>query len=144
FIPQLESVPGVAAINVSGGLQTEIQVRVDYAKLAAYGVTLANITTAMTNANVDAPVGSIDQGQTTLNVRSLGAFQTTNDLANLVVSQTTTGGPILLSDLATVQLGYKTQTQLQRLNGQDAVGLQIVKQSDANALAVADSVRVAL
>lgn len=144
FIPQLESVPGVAAINISGGLQTEVQVKIDYAKLAAYGITLANVTTAMTNANVDAPVGSLDQGQTTLNVRSLGAFQTTNDLANLVVSQTSTGGPILLSDLASVQLGYKTQTQLQRLNGQDAVGLQIVKQSDANALQVADSVRVAL
>jgi hydrophobic/amphiphilic exporter-1 (mainly G- bacteria), HAE1 family len=144
FIPALESVPGVAAINVSGGQQTEVQVRVDYAKLAAYGITLANVTTAMTNANVDAPVGSIDQGATTLNVRSLGSFQTTDDLANLVVSQTTNGGPILLGDLASVQLGYKIQTQLQRLNGQDAVGLQIVKQSDANALQVADDVRVAL
>ena len=46
--------------------------------------------------------------------------------------------------MATVAPGYKTQTQLQRLNGQDAVGLQIVKQSDANALQVADDVRVAL
>src|SRR3984893_3773594 len=96
FIPQLESVPGVAAINISGGLQTEIQVKVDYSKLAAYGVTLANVTTAMTNANVDAPVGSIDQGVSSLNVRSLGSFQTVDDLANLVVSQTTTGGPVLL------------------------------------------------
>src|SRR3984893_8450040 len=60
FVPELEAVPGVAAINISGGLQSEIQVKVDYAKLAAYGITLANVTTAMTNANVDAPVGSID------------------------------------------------------------------------------------
>src|SRR5579859_3029962 len=144
FLPELESVPGVASINISGGQQTEVQVRVDYAKLAAYGITLANVTTAMTNANVDAPIGSIDQGATTLNVRSLGSFQTVDDLSKLVVSQTTTGGPILLGDLASVQLGYKIQTQLQRLNGADAVGLQIVKQSDANALQVADSVRVAL
>src|SRR5579859_1810318 len=144
FLPELESVPGVASINISGGQQTEVQVRVDYAKLAAYGITLANVTTAMTNANVDAPIGSIDQGATTLNVRSLGAFQTIPDLSKLVVSQTTTGGPILLGDLASVQLGYKIQTQLQRLNGADAVGLQIVKQSDANALQVADDVRVAL
>src|SRR5439155_26839597 len=82
FIPALTSVPGVAAINISGGQQTEIQVRVDYAKLTAYGITLANITTAMTNANVDAPVGSIDQGVSSLNVRSLGSFQTIDDLAN--------------------------------------------------------------
>jgi HAE1 family hydrophobic/amphiphilic exporter-1 len=151
FVPALTSVPGVAAINISGGLQTEIQVKIDYAKLAAYGITLPQVTTAMTNANVDAPVGSIQTGQQTLNVRSLGSFQTLDDLSNLVVSQTTTGGPILLHDLATIQRGYKIQTQLQRLsapltgqNGQDAVGMQIVKQSDANALQVADDVRVAL
>jgi HAE1 family hydrophobic/amphiphilic exporter-1 len=144
FVPELESIPGVAQINVSGGLQTEVQVKIDYAKMAAYGVTLAQINTAMTNANVDAPVGSIQQGQAQLDVRSLGSFQTVDDLSNLIVTQTTSGGPILLKDLATVGLGYKQQTQLQRLNGTDAVGLQIVKQSDANALQVADSVRVSL
>jgi HAE1 family hydrophobic/amphiphilic exporter-1 len=144
FVPALESIPGVAQINISGGLQTEIQVKIDYAKLAAYGITLAQVNTALTNANVNAPVGSIQQGQAQLDVRSLGAFQSLDDLAHLVVAQTTTGGPITLQDLGTVDRGYKKTTQFQRLNGQDAVGLQIVKQSDANALQVADSVRVAL
>src|SRR3981081_1307161 len=54
FIPALQSVPGVGAVNVSGGLQTEIQVKLDYAKLAGFGLTPANISTALTNANVDA------------------------------------------------------------------------------------------
>jgi HAE1 family hydrophobic/amphiphilic exporter-1 len=144
FVPALQSVPGVASVNISGGLATEIQVKVDYAKLAAYGVTVAQVQTAMTNANVNAPVGSLDQGATTLNVRSLGAFQTLNDLGELVITQTTTGGPILLHDVASISQGYKQQTQLQRLNGTDAVGLSIVKQSDANALQVADGSRVAL
>jgi HAE1 family hydrophobic/amphiphilic exporter-1 len=144
FVPALESIPGVAQINISGGLQTEIQVKIDYAKLAAYGITLAQINTALTNANVDAPIGSIQQGQAQLDVRSLGAFQTLDDLSHMVVAQTTTGGPITLQDVASVGRGYKNITQFQRLNGQDAVGLQIVKQSDANALQVADSVRVAL
>ena len=144
FVPALQSVPGVASVNISGGLATEIQVKLDYAKLAAYGVTVAQISTALTNANVNAPVGTLDQGATTLNVRSLGAFNTLDDLGDLVITQTTTGGPILLRDLATISRGYKQQTQYQRLNGTDAVGLSIVKQSDANALQVADDVRVAL
>jgi HAE1 family hydrophobic/amphiphilic exporter-1 len=143
FVPALQSVPGVASVNISGGLATEIQVKLDYAKLAAYGVTPAQISTALTNANVNAPVGSLDQGATTLNVRSLGAFRSIQDLSDVVITQTT-GGPILLRDLATVQQGTKTQTQLQRLNGTDAVGLSIVKQSDANALQVADGARVTL
>ena len=144
FVPTLESIPGVAQINISGGLQTEVQVKIDYAKLAAYGITLAQVNTALTNANVDAPVGSVKQGVQQLDVRSLGAFQTLDDLSNMVVTQTSTGGPVLLKDVATVGLGYKQVTQVQRLNGQDAVGLQIVKQSDANALQVADDTRVAL
>jgi HAE1 family hydrophobic/amphiphilic exporter-1 len=143
FVPQLQSVPGVASVTISGGLQDEIQVKVDYAKLAAYGLTVQQITTAMTNANVNAPVGSLDQGAQTLNVRSLGAFNTVNDLSNMVITQTT-AGPVLLRDVASVAPGYKQQTQLQRLNGREAVGLSIVKQSDANALQVADDVRVAL
>ncbi|HTD79667.1 MAG TPA: efflux RND transporter permease subunit, partial [Chloroflexota bacterium] len=143
FVPGLQSVPGVASVNISGGLATEIQVKLDYAKLAAYGLTVPQVSTALTNANVDAPVGSVDQGARTLNVRSLGGFQTIDDLGNLVVSQTT-GGPVLLHDVASVSRGYKQQTQFQRLNGQDAVGLSIVKQSDANALQVSDGVRVGL
>ena len=143
FVPGLQSVPGVASVNISGGLATEIQVKLDYAKLAAYGLTVQQVSTALTNANVDAPVGSLDQGARTLNVRSLGAFQTLDDLSSLVITQTT-AGPVVLHDVASISQGYKPQTQYQRLNGQDAVGLSIVKQSDANALQVSDGVRVAL
>jgi HAE1 family hydrophobic/amphiphilic exporter-1 len=144
FVPTLQSVPGVASVNISGGLQTEVQVKLDYAKLQAYGLTVAQLSSALNAANVDAPVGSIQMHAQSLDVRSLGAFQTIDDLANMVVAQTPTGGPVLLRDVAAVGLGYKDQNQLQRLNGQDAVGLQIVKQSDANALQVGDDVRVAL
>ena len=69
FVPQLESVPGVANVNLSGGLQTEVQVQISYSKLAAYGLTVAQVNNALLNANVDAPVGSVDQGAQTLDVR---------------------------------------------------------------------------
>src|SRR5215470_6909838 len=49
FVPAIESINGVAQINVSGGLQTEVQAKIDYAKMAAYGVTLPQVTTALTN-----------------------------------------------------------------------------------------------
>jgi len=143
FVPQLQSVPGVATVNISGGLQHEIQIRVDYARLNAYGMTVQQLSSALTAANVNAPVGTLQQGATTLNVRALGAPRSLADLSNLVLAQTT-GGPVLLSDVATIAEGYRQQTQYQRLNGQEAVGLSIIKQSDANALQVADDVRIAL
>ena len=142
--PALQSVPGVASVSISGGLQREIQVQVNYTKLAAYGVTIQQISTALTAANVTSPVGSLDQGTKTLNMRAVGAVEQFSALEQLVVQQTTTGGPILLRDVATVTEGYKNQTQFQRMNGAEAVGLTVVKQSDANELQVSSDVKAKL
>ena len=138
--PQLQSVPGVASVNVSGGLQREIQVTVDYARLASYGLTIQQLANALTAANVTAPVGAVDQGPKTLNLRSVGSFGALVDIDQVVVAQTPVG-PVLLRDVATIAEGHKRQTRFQRMNGKDAVGLTIVKQSDANELQVADDVK---
>ena len=142
--PALQSVPGVASVSISGGLQREIQVQVNYTKLAAYGVTIQQVATALTAANVTAPIGSLDQGAKTLNMRAVGAVDQFPALEQLVVQQTATGGPILLRDVATVLEGNKQQTQVQRMNGADAVGLTVVKQSDANELQVSSDVKAKL
>ncbi|MSQ42526.1 MAG: efflux RND transporter permease subunit, partial [Dehalococcoidia bacterium] len=138
--PQLQSVPGVASVNISGGLQREIQVTVDYARLASYGLTIQQLANALTAANVTAPVGAVEQGPKTLNLRAMGSFGALIDLDQLVVSQTP-AGPVLLRDVATIAEGYKRQTQIQRMDGNDAVGLTVVKQSDANELQVANDVK---
>lgn len=141
--PALQSVPGVASVTISGGLQREIQVQVNYTKLAAYGVTIQQISTALTAANVTSPIGNLDQGTKTLNMRAVGAVEQFGALEQLVIQQTT-AGPILLRDVATVTEGYKNQTQFQRMNGAEAVGLSVVKQSDANELQVAGDVKAKL
>ena len=138
--PQLQSVPGVASVSISGGLQREIQVTVDYARIASYGLTIQQLSNALTAANVTAPVGAVDQGPKTLNLRAMGSFGGLVDLDQLVVSQTP-AGPVLLRDVATIAEGYKRQTQIQRMDGKDAVGLTVVKQSDANELQVANDVK---
>jgi HAE1 family hydrophobic/amphiphilic exporter-1 len=138
--PALSSVLGVATVNIQGGLQREIQVKVDYQKLAAYNLTVQQISTALAAANVASTVGSTDQGSRQLDIRTAGRYETPAALRELVIAQTT-AGPVLLRDLATVDEGYKQRTQLQRLNGQDAVGISIVKDSSSNALQVADDVR---
>ncbi len=138
--PRLQSVPGVAQVSISGGLQREIQVTVDYTRLASYGLTVQQISNALTAANVTSPVGSIEQGPKTLNLRSMGAPDKMAAIEQLVIAQTA-GGPVLLRDVATIAEGYKRQTQYQRMNGKDAVGLTVVKQSDANELQVASDVK---
>jgi HAE1 family hydrophobic/amphiphilic exporter-1 len=142
--PQLQSTTGVASVSVSGGVQRELQVTVDYARMASFNVTTQQISTALTNANVTAPVGALDLGTRTVNIRSVGAFDRVDALGRVVVAQTTAGGAVLLRDVATIVDGTKQVTQLQRLNGKEAIGLSIVKQSDANELQVATDVRAQL
>lgn len=142
--PQLQSIAGVASVTIQGGQQREIQVTLDYAKLAAFNITVAQLNNALTAANVTAPVGALDLGTRSVNLRSVGAFDQVDSLRRLVITQTTTGGPVMLQDVATISDGYKQVTQYQRMNGKDAVGLTIVKQSDANELKVATDVRAAL
>ncbi len=142
--PALQSVPGVASVSISGGLQREIQVQVDYTKLAGYGVTIQQISSALTAANVTSPIGSLDQGTKTLNMRAVGAINAVQGLEQLVVQQTATGGPVLLRDVSTIVETNKQQNQIQRMNGADAVGLTVVKQSDANELQVSTDVKAKL
>src|SRR5439155_8256635 len=89
--PKLQSVNGVASVNVQGGLQREIQVRVDYGKLAAYNLSVTQISSALTAANLSTTVGSPQLGAQLLNIRAVGNFQSPEELNKLVISQTTAG-----------------------------------------------------
>src|SRR5439155_9775386 len=89
--PDLQSVLGVATVNISGGLQREIQVKVDYQKLAAYNLTVTQISTALVAANVASTVGSADQGSQKLDIRTAGRFETPAALREIVVAQTAAG-----------------------------------------------------
>ena len=93
FQPQLQSVPGISSVNIQGGLQREIQVRVEYAKLAAYNLSVQQISNALAEGNVASTVGSTDQGMQTLNIRAMGKFESPQDLAYLVVAQSPDGAP---------------------------------------------------
>src|SRR5918912_1129356 len=97
--PSLASVPGVGQVNIQGGLQREIQVQLDYAKLAAYGITVQQVSTALTSANVSIPSGSVPVGGQTINIVPQGLFRTVQDIANVVIANTP-GGPITIGNLA--------------------------------------------
>jgi HAE1 family hydrophobic/amphiphilic exporter-1 len=142
--PDLQSVPGVGQVNISGGLQREIEVQVDYSKLSAYGVTMAQVSTALSSANVAVPSGSVPEGTQVINVVPQGLFNSVQDIQNVLVTDSPTSGPVHVGDVANVQQTYKQQTNLQRLNGQDAVGLSITPTSDANTVQVADALRTEL
>jgi HAE1 family hydrophobic/amphiphilic exporter-1 len=145
---QLQAVPGVADVSISGGLVREIQVQVDYTKLQAYGLSLQQIVNTIQRENVDSPGGNVDVDPQTFSVRATGLAQTPEDIGEYVVV-TTPAGPVLLKDIANVVMSTKRPTSQVRYTNQentgtDSVSLVVTKQSDANTLDTADALRKAV
>ena len=140
--PAIESVNGVADVQVVGGLQREVQVRVDSNKLRAFGLTTDAVSKALSRENVSVPGGSLDSGSSTQSVRTVGLYTNVDDLKRAPL---TSGQKVVrLGDVAEVVDTFAQQTRLQRLNGQDAVGFIITKQADANGVQVSDDIKAAL
>jgi HAE1 family hydrophobic/amphiphilic exporter-1 len=139
--PRISKVAGVAQVVLSGGEEREIKVHLDANKLRAYGLSLLQVTQVIKNANLDFPTGKIKDSDGQFIVRVAGKFNSIEDLRNLVVARSRQGGDIRLGDVAEVQDGIKEFTQMNRVNGITSVGIQLLKQSDANAVNVSALVR---
>ncbi len=138
--PGLQSVLGVADVSVNGGRQREVQIQLDMSRMEGYGVTVQQISTALTRENVSTPAGSVTQGRQNIAVRSIGLFPDTKALGNMIVTTGVTG-TVYLKDISTIVDTYKNRVGYQRYNGNDSVGLSVTKQSEANSLQVADDLR---
>ena len=140
--PRLLAVPGVASVDITGGLEKEIRVQADPMRMAAYEMSLPKISAALQSENVDVPAGAVTAGSSRTSVRSLGRFSNLEDIQNLVI--TSVPKRVQMKDLAAVTEGHKDIEVITRLNNKETVGLSITKASDANAVETADNVRKAL
>jgi hypothetical protein len=140
---RLEQIPSVLEARLAGGLEREVQVDVDLAKLKFYDVTLDDVIDAVRFENVTVPGGSIDVGDVKFLVRVPGEFEETAPIADIVVL-TRNGRPIYVRDLATVDFGFKERESLARLDGNPVISLAIIKRSGENIIATADDVHAVI
>ena len=138
--PDLQQVLGVASVSVNGGLIPQVSVTVDPQALAAYGVSLTQVTNAINTQNVSVPGGITTEGGKVLTVSTDAYFQSVSQLQNLVVASPG-GTPVTLGQVATVKSGTAPIDQFTHLDGKDAVGLVVTAQSGANIVAVDDAVK---
>lgn len=139
-VPELSRVRGVAKITLIGGMEREIQVNLHQEKISAFGLTPMMMQGAIRAANLDFPTGYLHSDESQTAVRLSGKMKSINELRNLVVRTTQTGAQIRLSDVADVVDAVKDPVKLGRVNGQDAILLNLLKQSDANAIKVSEQV----
>ncbi|MCS6880974.1 MAG: efflux RND transporter permease subunit [Oscillochloridaceae bacterium] len=140
IVPLLQRAQGVGSISVSGGETRQINVLMDLEKLQAYGILPSQISNSLRQANTNLGLGTITQGDQEISLRVPSLLQTPEDIARVQI----TGTPYRVGDVARVEDGVADVTRISRLNGSDAIILQVRKQSGANTVAVADNVRKTL
>jgi HAE1 family hydrophobic/amphiphilic exporter-1 len=136
---RLENIPGVGAVNLVGGAEREIQIEVDASRLKAYELSINDVIMNVGAQNVEIPGGNLTEGSRQILLRTMGKYKNVDEF-NRVIVATPKGKPVYLKDVARVVDGVKEQTSLTRLNGNVAVGLNIIKQSGSNTVQVAKEV----
>ncbi|MBO9728502.1 MAG: efflux RND transporter permease subunit [Chitinophaga sp.] len=139
--PVLQNVTGVGEVNIIGGDERQIQVKVDQAKLLAYGVSITNITQAISSANLSYPAGSIETEHQQLSIRYDANMVSLEELNRLTIGRQPGKGAIYLKDVASVVDATAKATAINHINGLPSIGIQIIKQGDANAVNVSAQVK---
>ena len=135
--PRVMRIDGVANVEFRGMDEKQLLVLVDQEALKSHNLDLFNITQLLTQNNITLAAGTVMEGERKYSVRAVGEFQTVDEIYNLPIP----GTSLELSDVADVRYDYPEKTRFQRLNGIDAVTIQVYKASTANIVEVAEGVR---
>lgn len=141
--PVLSRVKGVAQVNLIGGQEREIKVNIDKSKLEAYGLSVGQVQQAILSSNLDFPTGNIKNRQNTTIIRLSGKYKSLEELSNLIISDTN-GAQVRLRDVAFVEDSQKEVEKVARVDMKPAILLQVIKQSDANAVEVSELIQKAM
>lgn len=136
----IETVSGVGQVRFIGERTREIQVWVDPQRMAAYNLTIDHVRTALAAQNVETPGGRVDEGRRELTLRTLGRLLHPSEFADIILG-TVDGAPIRVRDIGYVEDGVEEPRTLARLDGREAVVLEVRKQSGTNAVAVIQAVK---
>ncbi|MFZ1947629.1 MAG: efflux RND transporter permease subunit [bacterium] len=137
---RLERVPGVASVDVMGGLLRQIHVDLKASQLDALGLSTEAVLTSLSNENRNIPAGPYNQGNYEVLLRTQGEFRSLDEIRNTVVT-VRDGVPIRISDVASVVDSWEEVRQIVRTDGKAAVRVAVTKQSGMNTVRVADAVK---
>jgi copper/silver efflux system protein len=132
---ELKAVPNVAEVATVGGMVRQYQIVLDPDRLRAYGISQARVVQAVQNANRESGGAVIEMGEAEYMVRASGYLKTLDDFRSIPVMTSESGTPVMLKDVAWLQIGPEMRRGISELDGEgEAVGGVIVMRSGKNAL----------
>jgi HAE1 family hydrophobic/amphiphilic exporter-1 len=137
-VDRLAAVPGVADVAVYGDREKIFRVDIDQSRLAAFGLTLADLRTALRNVALDVPAGSLTARSSDIVVRATADITTPEGFENLYINDR-----VRFRDVASVTLGADPGQTVLRANGRTGIGMGIIRQSASNTLEISQGVRAA-
>ena len=140
---RLEQIPSILRVDLRGGLEREVKVDVDLAKLKYYDLAMQDVIDAIRSEHVNIPGGSIDVGNFKYLVRVDGEFEDPTLIGDLVIT-TVDGRPVYIRDVATVEFGFAERETFARLDGSSVVTLDVVKRTGENIIETSDAVKAAI
>ncbi len=136
----IEPIDGVASVKVRGGLEEEIHVELDEDSLRRTGISSADVITRLKAENINLAGGSMREGRTRYLIRTVNEFDDLDDIRELVVGSSQ-GRDVQVQHIAKVEFGYEDREVITRIDGNEAVMIEVYKEADANIVDMAKEVR---
>ncbi|MEA2096335.1 MAG: efflux RND transporter permease subunit [Candidatus Cloacimonadota bacterium] len=141
FKEEVLNVDYVSKVEIAGTRDRQIWIEANIQKLAHYGITLNDLSSAIQMRNLNAPGGSIKVGYADFLIRTMGEFENIDQISDLVVSADPTGGVVRIGDVATVRDTLEESQTISKLNTKKAVTVDIYKKADGNIISVMEDIR---
>jgi len=138
--PYLERIDGVAEVNIYGGREREVEVFVDPVALAQRGLSHESVVAALRGENRNISAGTISEGKRDYRVRLVGQYSTAEDVLATTITYRD-GRPVLVRDVATVELGHQKRRGFVRAMGHPCMAMNIIRQSGSNVMTIMADVR---
>ncbi|WP_336966501.1 efflux RND transporter permease subunit [Sphingobium aquiterrae] len=138
---RFSAIDGVARVFIGGEARPSTRIWMNAERLAAFGLTPADVESALRSQNVELPAGRLESKDQNQTLRVSRPFATPEQFAQLVVGRGANGYQVKLGDVARIEVGAENPYSSFRSNGGTAIGLGIIRQSGANTLEVADKAK---
>ncbi|MFN8945424.1 MAG: efflux RND transporter permease subunit, partial [Pseudobdellovibrionaceae bacterium] len=136
--PQFERIKDIGQVRVVGGRKTEIQVLIDKDKLQDRKISLLQVSQRIADTSKDVPIGKVEDSKNEIVMRTSGEFSSIQQLNKVSVNFLGSDRPVLLEEIGRVRKGLEDQKQIAKINGKNALFIEVYKQNGTNTVAVVD------